>query len=130
MYFIDVKVNMSFHLNPILKVTYLELVTMTQTYIHQKHLKVWLLYKTVITQRVPSEAEVKNFLISWESHVTFFRYLFFCISDHLMNLKICDVLVSISSGESEHFWIYISNHTSWSHDIWSSNRCDQGQYYS
>lgn len=32
MYFIDIKVNMSFHLNPILKVTYLELVTMTQTY--------------------------------------------------------------------------------------------------
>ena len=44
--------------------------------------------------------------------------------------KICDVMMSISTWDKVHFWLYLLNHNSLSHQTWSIDRCKQGQYFS
>ena len=59
--------------------------------------KGYLRYKTITPQNVLSEAQAKNFFISWKSYVPFSRYSSFCIFNHPMIYQICDVMMSIST---------------------------------
>ena len=86
--------------------------------------------QTITSQNVPSEAQVKNFSVSYKSNVPFLRYSNFCIFNHPMIYQICDVMMSISSCDRVHFWIYFPNHNSLSHQTWSINWYKQGQYFS
>ena len=61
-----------------------------------KHFKGYLHYKTIISQNVSSEAQVKNFLISCKSDVPFSRYSSFYIFNYPMIFQISDV-TSIST---------------------------------
>ena len=47
-----------------------------------------------------------------------------------MIYQICDVMMSISIWVNVHFWIYLLNHNSLSHQTWSTDRYKQGQYFS
>ena len=76
------------------------------------------------SQNVLSEAQVKNFFISQKSYVPFSIYSSFCIFNHP-----CDVMMSFSTWNSVHFWIYLSNYTSLTHHTGSIDRYKQGQYF-
>ena len=41
--------------------------------------------------------------------------------------QICDVMMSISTRDRVHFWIYILNQNSLSHQAWPNDRYKQGQ---
>ena len=87
----------------------------------------YLRYKTIISQNVPSEAKIKNFFISKKNYVPFSRYPSFYIFNHSMIYQICDVTMNISTWDNLHFWIYLLNHDSWSHQTGSVDRYKQGQ---
>ena len=70
-------------------------------------LKGYLRYKTITSQNVPSEAQIKNFFISNKSYVLFSS---FCIFNRPMIYQICDVTMNISTRDNVHFWIYLLNH--------------------
>ena len=55
--------------------------------------------------------------------------LSFCIFNHPMIYQICDVILSISTWDRLHFWIYLLNHHSLTHQTWSIDRHKQGQYF-
>ena len=78
--------------------------------------KWWLLKMCLLKHR-------KNF-------VPFSRYLIFCIFNHPMIYQISDVTMSISTLDRIHFWIYLLNHKSWSHQTWSVDRYKQEQQFS
>ena len=78
-------------------------------------IKGYLRYKTITSQNVPFEAQIKNFFISNKNYVPFSRYSSFCIFSHPMIYQISDVTMSISTWDNVHFWIYLLNHNSWSH---------------
>ena len=59
--------------------------------------KGYLRYKTIISQNVSSEAQIKNFFISQKNYVLFSRYSSFCIFSHPMIYRNCDVTMSIST---------------------------------
>ena len=67
--------------------------------------KGYLCYKMITSQIVPSEAQIKNFFISKKNYVPFWRYSSFCIFNHPMIYKICDVTMSIIIWDNMHFWI-------------------------
>ena len=69
--------------------------------------KVYLIYKTITSQNMSSNAHVKNFFISQKSYFPFSRYSFFCIFNFPMIYQICDVMMSTDrvQGETVHFWI-------------------------
>ena len=92
-------------------------------------LKGYLHYKTITSQNVLSEAQVKNIFILWKYYALFSRYSSFCIFNHRMIYQICDV-ISIITWDRVHFWIYLLNHNSISHHTWPTNRYKQGQYFS
>ena len=92
-------------------------------------LKAYLHHKTITSQNVLSEAQVKNFFILWKSYAPFSRYSSFCIFNHLMIYQICDVM-SISIWDRVHFWIYFLNHNSISHHTWPTDRYKLGQCFS
>ena len=50
--------------------------------------------------------------------------------NHPMIYRICDVTISISTWDKVHFWIYLLNHNSWSHQTWPIDRYKQGQKFS
>ena len=77
-----------------------------------------------------SESQIKNFYISKKNYVPFSRYSSFCIFNHLMIYQICDVTMSISAWDRVHFWLYLSNHNSWSYQTWPVDRYKQGQSFS
>ena len=56
--------------------------------------KGYLRYKTIASQNVSSEAQIKNFFISQKNYVPFSRYSSFCIFNHPMIYQICDVMMS------------------------------------
>ena len=89
------------------------------------YLHVWLkgclCYKTITSQNVSSEKQIKNFFIL-KNYIPFSRYSSFCIFNHLMIYQICDVTMSISTWDKAHFWIYLLNHNSWSHQTWQFDR--------
>ena len=58
------------------------------------HLKGYLRYKTITSQKVPSEAQVKDFSFHY---VPFSRYSSVWIFNHPMIYQICDVIMSIST---------------------------------
>ena len=91
-------------------------------------LKGYLHYKTITSQSVLSEAQVKKFFISQKSYVLFSRYSSFCGFGHPAIYQICGVMNSISTWDRVHFWIYHLNHNSLTHQTWSIDRCKQGQY--
>ena len=95
------------------------------------NIKSYFRYKTITSQNVPSEAQIKNFFISQKNYVPFSRYSSFCILNHPMIYQICDVTMSISAWNKVHFWIYLLNHTQLtSHQIWpvdSSSKSDNFQ---
>ena len=59
--------------------------------------KGYLCYKTMTSQNVSSEAQVKDFFILWKDYVPFSRYSSFCIFNQPMIYQICDVMMSIST---------------------------------
>ena len=81
--------------------------------------KGYLCYKTITSQNASFAAQFKKFFISWESYVLFSRYSSFCIFNHPMIYQICDVIMSIYRV---HFWIYLLNYNSLSHQTWPINR--------
>ena len=72
-------------------------------------------YKTVFSQNVSSEAQVKNFFISQTNYVPLSRYSNFCILNNPMIYEICDVMMSISTWDWVHFWIYLLKQNSLNH---------------
>ena len=60
-------------------------------------LKDYLCYKTITSQNVPSEAQIKNFFISQKNYVPFSRYSNFLIFNHPMIYQICDIRMSIQA---------------------------------
>ena len=59
-------------------------------------IKGYLCYKTITSQNVSSEAQVKNLVL--KSYVMFsYIYRTFCVFDHPMIYQICDIMISISS---------------------------------
>ena len=84
--------------------------------------KGYLRYKTITSQNVPSKAE--------ENYALFSRYSRFCIFNHPMNYKICDVMVSIRTWNRIHFWIYLLNLNSITRQTCSIDRYKQRQYFS
>ena len=69
--------------------------------------------KTITCQNVSSEAQIKNFFISYKNYVPFSRYSSFCIFIHPMIYRICDVTMSIVY-EARYIFEYLLNHNSWS----------------
>ena len=76
-----------------------------------------------------SEAQSKNFFILWKCYALFSWYSSFCIFNHRIIYQICAV-ISISTWDRVHFWIYLLNHNSISHHTWPTGRYKQGQYFS
>ena len=74
--------------------------------------------------------KLRVFFILWKRYVLFSRYSSFCIFNHLMIYQICEVMMSISTWDKVHFWIYLLNHNSLSHHTWPTDRYKQGQYFS
>ena len=66
----------------------------------------------------------------YHREVMFSRVSSFCIFTHPMIYQICDVMMSLSTWERVHFWIYLLNHDSLSHQTWSIVKFKQGQYFS
>ena len=62
-----------------------------------KIVKGYLRYKTITSQNVSPEAQVKNFFDSQKSYVPFSRYSSFSIFNHPMIYQTCDVMMSIST---------------------------------
>ena len=87
-------------------------------------------HKMITSQNVPYEVQFGDFFVSKKSYVPFSRYSNFCIFDHPMIYQICDVIMSISIWDRVHFWIYLLNNNSLTHQNWSINRYKQGQYFS
>ena len=79
---------------------------------------------------MPSETEAKNFFVSKKSYVPFSRYSSFCIFNHPKVCQICDVMMSSSTWDMVHFWIYLFNHNLLSHQAWSIDRYKQKKYFS
>ena len=82
-----------------------------------------------------SEAQVKNFLISQKSYVPFSKYSSLFSSQNIqVFLTIpwftkCVVMMSISTWDRKHFWKYLLNHNSLSHQTWPADRYKQGKYF-
>ena len=73
---------------------------------------------------------MKLFFISKKIYVPLETYSRFCILNHPKIYKICDVMMSISIWDKMHFWLYLFNHSSLSHRIWSIHRYKQGKQFS
>ena len=80
-----------------------------------REFKDYVHYKSIISQNVIFEAHVKNFFILWKSYVPFSRYPSFCIFNDLIIYQICEVMMSISTWDTVHFWIYLLSRNSLSH---------------
>ena len=46
----------------------------------------------------------------------------FCIFNHLMIHQICDVMMSVSTLDRVHFWIYLLNQNALSPQTWPIDR--------
>ena len=55
--------------------------------------------------------------------------LLFCIFNHPMVWQIRDIMISISTWDRVHFWIYLLNHNLLSHQTWLIDRYKQGQQF-
>ena len=90
----------------------------------------YLCYKMITSQTVLFEAQVKNFFYFVDklwSVLKIFNFLYF---NHPMIYQICDAMMSITTWERVHFWIYLLNHNSLSHQTWSIDRYKQGSQFS
>ena len=76
------------------------------------------------------KAQIKNFFISKKNYVPLSRYSSFYIFNHPLIYQISDVTMSISTWDKVHFWIYLLNHKSWSHQTWPVDRYKQGKNFS
>ena len=85
-------------------------------------LKYYLHYKMITFQNVSSEAQVKDVFISEKSYVPFSWYSSFCIFVHSMIYQICDIMMNIGTWDRVHFWIYLLNCNSLSHQTWPIDR--------
>ena len=77
--------------------------------VYRTKLKGYLRYKIITSQNVSPEAQVKNFFVSQKSYFLFSRYLSSCIFNYPKIYKICDVIISISTWDKVHFWLYRLN---------------------
>ena len=53
----------------------------------------------------------------------------FCIINHAMIYQICDVMMSISTWDRVHFWIYFLNHRSLTHQLIDINKGNKFQEF-
>ena len=90
------------------------------------NLKGYCRYKTITSQNVPSDAQVKIFFISYKSYVPFSR---FCIFNHPMIYQIYDVMMSIRKWGRVQFWIYLLNNNSLTHQTLSTDRLSKGNIF-
>ena len=51
------------------------------------------------------------------------------IFNHPMIYQICDAMMSISTWDMVHFWIYLLSHNSLSHQTWPIDRYKNTQYF-
>ena len=93
-------------------------------------LKGYLRHKTITSQNVSYEAQVKNFYILQKSYVPFSRCSSFSIFYHPMIYQICDVMMSSSTWDRVHFWMHRLNHNLLTHQTWPTDRYIQGQKFS
>ena len=64
---------------------------------HFCDIKGYVHYKTITSQNVLSEAQIKNFFISQKNYIPFSRYSSFFIFNHFMIYQISDIMMSIST---------------------------------
>ena len=62
-------------------------------------------------------------------HLPFLRYSIFYISNHSINFKIFDVVMSITTWGRIHYWIYLLNRKSLRNKIWAANTNSHKQYF-
>ena len=72
-------------------------------------------------------SEAHFFFIFRKSSVLFAKNLLFSIFNHLLICQICDVMVNISTWDRVHFWIYLLNYDSLSHQTWPFDKYKLGQ---
>ena len=90
-----------------------------------REFKDYVHYKTVISENVLFEAQVKISFILWKIYVPFSRYSGFCIWNHLIIYQICEVMMSINTCDGVYFWIYLLNHNTFSNHTWPTDRYKQ-----
>ena len=74
------------------------------------------------SQNVSSEAQLCFRQVMFRSHdIKVFVFLIILI------YQICDIMVSISTWDRVHFWMYLLNHNSLSSQNWQTDRYKQGQ---
>ena len=94
---------------------------------HYKMNQGYLHYKTITYQNMSTAAQIKIFCFVLETnYVLFSRFSSFSIFNNPMIYQICYVMTSIAIWGRVHFWIYLLNHNSLSHQTWSSDRYKQG----
>ena len=86
--------------------------------LYRHYFKGYLRYKTITSQNISSEAQVKNFFILQKSCVPFSRFSSFRIFNHPIIYQICDAIMSIRTWDSVYFWICHLNHNLLSHQTW------------
>ena len=77
-----------------------------------------------------SKAQFVCFFFFVEKYVPFSRNSSFTINNYPMIYTICDVTTRISTRDKVHFWIYLLNHISWSHQTWPTDRYKEGWEFS
>ena len=88
--------------------------------------KGYLRHKTIASQKVSSETQVKNFFVLL-SYILLSRYSSFCMFNQSMVYQMCGVMISISTWDRVHFCMYLLKRNSLSHQTWPTVRYKRGQ---
>ena len=67
------------------------------------------------------------FVCRGEKSCFIFKRVFF-ISNHFINIKSFDVMMSISAQDRIQFGAYLGNLKSFGHETWPTDRCNHEQY--
>ena len=87
-----------------------------------REFKNYVHYKTIISQNVLFEARVKFILFCGKVMFHSQDIQVFVFFNHLTIYQICKVMMSISTWDRVHFWIYLLNHNSLSLHAWPTDR--------
>lgn len=93
-------------------------------------IKDYLYSKNMTFQSVYHLKQMEGLFPFNQKTVSFFETFIFVNSSRLKNFQSCFIMVSISTWEGPHFWVYLVNHYSLGYEIWSANRYNEERYFS